>query len=123
MTDTEATVCETLTAIARENLDIETLQTRNRDQLDFYDVSVWSLTAALQQAYEAGQASANPVSATHASIATLSLDHLAEVGFETRLITPAELRSLAADLADHYLAEYFWSDLEYFAGEKDLPRI
>lgn len=123
MTNTDTTNCETLTAIAREHLDIETLQTRNRDQLDFHDVSVWSLTAALQQAYEAGQASANPVSVTHAPIATLSLDHLAEAGFETRLITPAELRSLAADLADHYRAEHFWADLDHFADAKNLPRI
>jgi hypothetical protein len=35
-------------------LSIETLETRNSDSLDFYDVAVWSLKKALQEAYEAG---------------------------------------------------------------------
>lgn len=41
--------------LARDALDIPTLAIRNSDQLDFYDVSVWSVTDALQQAYAAGQ--------------------------------------------------------------------
>lgn len=43
-----------LEAIARRALDIPTLTTRNSDQLDFHDVSVWSISDALQQAYAAG---------------------------------------------------------------------
>jgi hypothetical protein len=42
------------TAIAREHLFIETLETRNRDSLDFHDVSVSTLKDALQAAYRAG---------------------------------------------------------------------
>lgn len=43
-----------LTEIAQKHLNLETLETRNSDSLDFHDVSVWSLKEALQEAYEAG---------------------------------------------------------------------
>ena len=35
---------------------IETLETRNSDGLDFHDVAVWSIRAALEAAFAAGQA-------------------------------------------------------------------
>lgn len=44
------------TAIAREHLRIATLETRNHDRLDFHEVAVWSVRAALQAAYDAGRA-------------------------------------------------------------------
>jgi hypothetical protein len=43
-----------LTGIAKKNMDIETLETRKSDDLDFYDVAVWSLKAALEDAFIAG---------------------------------------------------------------------
>ena len=43
-----------LQTIAAEHLFIETLETRNSDRLDFHDVSVWAVKAALQAAFEAG---------------------------------------------------------------------
>lgn len=46
-----------LTAIAQEELLVETLETRMSDNLDFYDVSVWGIKKALERAYEAGQQS------------------------------------------------------------------
>lgn len=46
-----------LTAIAQEELLVETLETRKSDNLDFYDVSVWGVKRALERAYEAGQQS------------------------------------------------------------------
>jgi len=42
--------------IAREHLHVETLVTRNRDHLDFHEVSVRGIERALQAAFEAGQA-------------------------------------------------------------------
>lgn len=48
-----------LEKIALDHLFIETLQTRNRDALDFHDVSVWAIKSALEAAYKAGQAAAN----------------------------------------------------------------
>tara|TARA_B100001778_G_C18595074_1_gene634255 strand:- start:603 stop:779 length:177 start_codon:yes stop_codon:yes gene_type:complete len=42
-----------LTEIAKKDLNLETLETRNSDSLDFHDVAVWSLKEALQEAYEA----------------------------------------------------------------------
>jgi len=43
-----------LEQIAREHLFVQTLQTQNSDRLDFHDVSVWGIEAALQAAYQAG---------------------------------------------------------------------
>ena len=37
---------------------VETLETRNRDRLDFHDVAVWSIRAALEEAFEAGSRAA-----------------------------------------------------------------
>lgn len=37
---------------------IETLETRNSDRLDFHDVAVWAMRAALTEAYAAGLAAA-----------------------------------------------------------------
>lgn len=38
---------------------IETLDTQNSDRLDFHDVAVWAIRAALESAYAAGHAAAN----------------------------------------------------------------
>jgi hypothetical protein len=46
-----------LNQIAAEHLHIDTLATRNRDRLDFHEVSVWGLKEALQAAFTAGQQS------------------------------------------------------------------
>lgn len=43
-----------LTQIAQQHLDVETLETRRSDQLDFHDLAVWSIKAALADAYQAG---------------------------------------------------------------------
>jgi hypothetical protein len=44
--------------IAQKYLGLETLKTRKSDSLDFHDLSVWDVKAALEAAYGAGQASA-----------------------------------------------------------------
>jgi len=43
--------------IAKQHLFVETLETRHSDRLDFHDVSVWGIKAALEAAYLAGQQS------------------------------------------------------------------
>ena len=35
--------------------DLETLETRNSDGLDFHDVAVWAIRSALVAAYQAGR--------------------------------------------------------------------
>ena len=45
----------TISKIAADVLDIETLETRNADHLDFHLVSVWGLRRALKRAFDAGQ--------------------------------------------------------------------
>ncbi len=50
------TTNELFTQIAREHLDLETLEQRNRDSLDFHDVGVVGVQRALDAAYRAGQA-------------------------------------------------------------------
>ena len=44
--------------IAAEHFRLETLETRNSDRLDFHDVAVWAIRAALEAAYAAGVAAA-----------------------------------------------------------------
>ena len=51
---TQQNIDQLLVEIAKKHLDLETLETRNSDSLDFHDVAVWSLKDALQEAYEAG---------------------------------------------------------------------
>jgi hypothetical protein len=43
-----------LSQIAEKHCHVETLESRGRDSLDFYDVSVVSLKEALLAAYQAG---------------------------------------------------------------------
>jgi len=47
-------------AIALEHLHIETLETRNRDSLDFHDCSVRGIYAAINAAYKAGKKANKP---------------------------------------------------------------
>ena len=54
--------------IATRHFFVETLDTRNSDRLDFHDVAVWAMRAALEAAYEAGRvagATAMLAAATH----------------------------------------------------------
>lgn len=46
-----------LAQIAKDELHLETLETRKSDSLDFHNCAVWSIKAALEAAYEAGQQS------------------------------------------------------------------
>jgi hypothetical protein len=43
-----------LTLIAQKHLNIETLETRKSDRLDFHEVAVWTLRDALEAAFKAG---------------------------------------------------------------------
>jgi len=47
-----------LAGIALEHLSIATLETQKSDSLDFHDVAVWQLEAALNAAFDAGTRSA-----------------------------------------------------------------
>jgi hypothetical protein len=49
---------ELFTKIAQEHLNFETLEERKSDSLDFKDVGVLNVKAALEAAYAAGRASA-----------------------------------------------------------------
>jgi hypothetical protein len=48
-----------LLEIARKHFPLETLEARNSDGLDFHDVAVWSIRAALEAAFAAGQAASH----------------------------------------------------------------
>ena len=51
-----------LTGIAQKNVPgVETLETRNSDDLDFHDVAVWSIKKALQDAFIAGMTVGNTI--------------------------------------------------------------
>jgi len=49
------TIDSTLARIAKEHMQIETLETRKHDALDFHTVAVWEAKSALQAAYDAGR--------------------------------------------------------------------
>ena len=44
----------TLQSIAKKHLSIDTLNRQKSDSLDFHDLAVWNIEAALQAAFEAG---------------------------------------------------------------------
>ncbi len=46
---------EALTEVAATILDLETLETRNSDRLDFHELAVWQIKKALEAAYAAGR--------------------------------------------------------------------
>jgi len=46
-----------LQTIAKKVLDLETLETKNSDSLDYKEQTVWNIKEALEQAYKAGQQS------------------------------------------------------------------
>lgn len=48
------TALKTIERIAREELDLETLETRKWDSYDFKEHAVWSIKKALLDAYAAG---------------------------------------------------------------------
>ena len=54
--DQNATI---FTEIARKHLNIDTLIERKSDSLDFHEVAVWNMRAALEAAFAAGKASAD----------------------------------------------------------------
>lgn len=47
-----------LERIANTYLDLETLETRKSDSLDFHDLAVWNIKEALEAAFEAGKLAA-----------------------------------------------------------------
>ncbi|WP_019956326.1 DUF6900 domain-containing protein [Yoonia vestfoldensis] len=53
--DPNATRDALILEIAQRQFRIETLETRNWDRLDFHDVAVWAIRAALEEAFEAGR--------------------------------------------------------------------
>jgi len=55
---TRTAPADLLTDIAKKHLFIETLEERKNDSLDFHEVSVWGVKAALEAAYAAGLAAA-----------------------------------------------------------------
>jgi hypothetical protein len=54
--DAAAAPEELLRELVRRHFHIDTLETRDRDSLDFHEVAVWSVRTALEEAYRAGRA-------------------------------------------------------------------
>src|SRR5690606_22982718 len=70
------TIDSTLAQIAKEHLQIETLQTRKHDALDFHTVAVWEAKSALQAAYDAGRAEACGDTAAKAALVSALRENL-----------------------------------------------
>ena len=53
--EVEEKISQIILEIAKREVDgLETLESRNRDELDFYDIGVVSLEKMLRQAFETG---------------------------------------------------------------------
>jgi len=59
-------------------LFVQTLQTQHSDRLDFHDVSVWAIEAALQAAYQAGLGRTDEEATGKKKVFSKSLDKRAE---------------------------------------------
>jgi len=94
------TYLEVLANIAKKTLNISTLETRNRDSLDFYDVSVWSVRDALETAYLAGRASREAAANRYITI-HISPSH---IGPETDLLLRDTIDALVDEGLFHYAA-------------------
>lgn len=57
---------DTINHIAKQHMRIETLTAQNCDRLDFHELAVWSIEAALQAAFQAGQQAAKGCNACKA---------------------------------------------------------
>lgn len=57
MEETPEELAPELAAIAKKYFGTASLDTRNSDALDFRDLAVWNLRAALEAAYDAGRQS------------------------------------------------------------------
>lgn len=92
-TKTAATPRQIFQQIAQQHLGVETLENRKSDSLDFHDLAVWSIEAALAAAFEAGkkaQAEAALLAACQAALADY------EAHIPTAETVPAILRAAIA---------------------------
>ena len=48
-------ILDKLEKIAQKELGVVTLDTRMNDNLDFYDIGIWSIKRALEEAYALGR--------------------------------------------------------------------
>ena len=48
------TMDQTLERIAREELEITTLESRHNDEEDFHTLAVWEIATVMERAYQAG---------------------------------------------------------------------
>ncbi|WP_199743717.1 hypothetical protein [Pseudorhodobacter sp. E13] len=65
---------DALTQIAQQHLEIDTLEERGSDALDFHDCSIWSIKSALKAVFLLGYSSAQQGSPEHSDEAVLARD-------------------------------------------------
>lgn len=92
---------DALTQIAKQYLDIDTLDERGRDALDFHDCAVWSIKAALKESYLLGQRSARP------DVSELSDDAVMERDLRIDLLE--QLAQTATTDAERFVAHTSWT--------------
>ena len=49
---------EQIEKIIMSNFNIEVIETRNCDSLDFHDIAIWQLVSAIREAYDMGKTDA-----------------------------------------------------------------
>jgi hypothetical protein len=82
----------TIETIAKEHLQLETLETRYADRLDFHDLAVWRIREALQAAHDAGAGT---------KTAAAAIDHgLSEDQLSISVLDSALIKAAANGLVD-----------------------
>lgn len=93
---------DALTEIARQRLDIVTLEQRGRDRLDFYDCAVWTLKAALKDSYLLGHGNAATNLAEHPALECSMVRDL-------RIDLLEQFAQTAATDAERFVARTSWA--------------
>lgn len=87
--------------IAKKHFGVETIETRNSDSKDFYDVSIGAIEEALRTAYDAGKAAAAPKLQdrvrSRGEWYTAFPDSHAEGGFDFARRIPEEMKELLGE--------------------------
>jgi len=111
----------TLLDIAKQHLELDTLDARRSDSLDFHEFSVWQVRAALEAAYRAGAAR---VVRSVRVFGTDGADALktADAAYQDRIVKARTLLVTVGALLDHHVEDQR-KDPESWALVGDLGEL
>ena len=112
--------------IAKRILGVETMETRNSDRDDFYDLAIWKIQDAMNRAYDAGRESRDnvpPRPRTDTPMEAAYVDGIAKV-IHSLSQTQDVYANLATQGLPHIGAEFNWHTVDKLSKMLDeLTRI